>query len=88
MSVEQIEKTLLALPTEERRQFADWFYAHESEIVGSPTDDSIHPSVKAEVLRRLKEVEEHPELLEPWDGTLKRARRQLDEFRRSQDQPR
>ncbi|MDD5139929.1 MAG: hypothetical protein PHY43_06690 [Verrucomicrobiales bacterium] len=88
MSVEQIEKTLLELPTEERRQFADWFFQHENEIIGSNADEYIHPSVKAELLRRLKEVEEHPELLEPWDGTLKRARQQLDEFRRSQNQPR
>lgn len=88
MSVEQIEKTLLELPAEERRQFADWFHEHETEIIGAPEDECIHPSVKAEILRRLKEVEEHPELLEPWDGTLKRARQKLDEFCRSQNQPR
>lgn len=79
MSVEQIEKTLLELTSDERRQFADWFYQHESEIVGSHDDDyihPIHPSVKAEVLRRRDEALAHPELMEPvtadWFDELKR----------------
>jgi hypothetical protein len=62
MSVEQITTTLLQLPPEERRRFADWFYEHEEELTG-PVD--IHPDVKAEILRRRDEVDAHPELLEP-----------------------
>jgi hypothetical protein len=76
MSVEQIEQSVLKLSDEERRQFADWFFQHEAEIIGTPDDDFIHPSVKAEVLRRRDEVEAHPELLEPvtaeWFEKLKR----------------
>jgi hypothetical protein len=30
-------------------------------------------------------VEAHPELLEPWDGTLERARQRLHDFRRQQE---
>ena len=88
MSVEQIEKTLLALPSEERRQFAEWFYENESKIVGSHGDDDIHPSVKAEVLRRRDEALAHPELMEPWDGTMNKARELLDEIRRQKAQAR
>ena len=65
MSVEQIEKTLLELPSEERRQFADWFFQHENEIIGAQADDDIHPSVKAEVLRRRDELAANPGLAEP-----------------------
>jgi hypothetical protein len=85
MSVEQIEDSLLKLPLEERRRFVDWLYEHEHELVGP---DYIHPEVKAEVIRRLEEVNAHPELLEPWEGTLERARQRLNEFRRQKAQPR
>lgn len=68
MSVEQLEQSVLKLSDEERRQFADWFYQHESEIIGQPDDDDIHPSVKAEVLRRRDEALAHPELMEPVTG--------------------
>ena len=68
MSVEQIESTLLQLPPDERRRFADWFYQHESEIVEPPASDDIHPEVKAEILRRSAELRDHPELAEPVDA--------------------
>lgn len=86
MSVEQIEESVLKLPPEERRRFADWFFEHEDELI--PGDGDIHPEVKAEILRRLEEVTAHPELLEPWEGTLERARERLNEFRRQKAQPR
>jgi len=73
MSVEHIANTLLQLPHEERRRFADWFYEHEEELAGN---DYVHPEVKAEVLRRREEVLAHPEMLEPvtdeWFDQLKR----------------
>ena len=82
MSVEQIESTLLQLPPEERRRFADWFYQHEDEIVEPQDNEEIHPEVRAELERRLQEIEEHPELLQPWEGTTERIRAQLHEMRR------
>ena len=85
MSVEQIEQSLLKLDREERRRFADWFFENAHELTGP---DYIHPEVKAEVLRRLEEVDAHPELLEPWEGTLERARQRLNEFRRQKAPPR
>ena len=83
MSVEQIGKTVLQLPREERRKFADWFYQHENEIAGP---DEIHPEVKAEILRRRDELDAHPELLEPWEGTTERVRARLHELRRQKVQ--
>ena len=79
MSVEQLEQSVLKLPDEERRQFAEWFYEHEDKITGL---DNIHPDVKAEILRRRDEVDAHPELLEPWEGTTERVRARLHELRR------
>lgn len=81
MSVEQIETTLLQLPREERRRFADWFYAHETELLTPQDDSPIHPEVQAEILRRRDEVDAHPELLEPWEGTTERVRARLHELR-------
>lgn len=65
MSVEQIEATIRALPPAERRQFADWFDDHRHELLGESND--ISPAVKDELLLRLKEIDEHPEILEPFD---------------------
>jgi hypothetical protein len=61
MSVEQIEATLLKLPRNERRQFAKWFYKHENEILEPRDDDEISPEMKAEIMRRRREYDEHPE---------------------------
>ncbi|HXI71251.1 MAG TPA: hypothetical protein VNN22_12915 [Verrucomicrobiae bacterium] len=87
MSVEQIEASLLKLPPDERRQFADWFYEHEDELVGG-VEGEIHPDVQAEILRRREVALAHPELLEPWDGTTERLRAQLNEIRRQKAQTR
>ena len=63
MSVEQLEATLLKLPPAERAAFASWFDAHRHELVGA-TDD-VSPAAQAELVLRLKEMDEHPEILEP-----------------------
>lgn len=53
------------LPAAQRRKFADWFYQHESEVLGMEDDTALHPSVTQEILRRRDEVLAHPEWLEP-----------------------
>lgn len=84
MSLEQIESTLLTLSPEERRRFAQWFYQHEDRLV--EPDDEITPEVEAELRRRMDEIRDHPELIQPWEGTIERARKRLHELRR-QDNP-
>lgn len=86
MSTEQIEKSLLQLPADERRKFALWFYEHETEFVEQP--DDIHSDVKAEILRRRDELDAHAELLEPWEGTTERVRARLHELRHQKAQAR
>jgi hypothetical protein len=88
MSVEQIEKTLLQLPRVERRQFADWFYRHANEIIEPQDDEEISPKIEAVILRRRDEVDAHPELLEPWEGTTERVRARLHELRHQKAQAR
>lgn len=86
MSVEQLEQSVMQLSEAERRQFARWFYEHEPQLVNPPADEEeIHPEVKAELLRRLQEIDEHPERLEPWAGTTDRIRAQLHEMRRQKN---
>jgi hypothetical protein len=42
----------------------------------------IDSGVKSEILRRRDEVDTHPELLEPWEGTTERVRARLHQLRR------
>jgi hypothetical protein len=81
MSVEQIEATLLQLPPEERRRFADWFYQHEDELLEG-VEDEIDPEVKAMILSRREEALAHPENLEAWETAFPRMKQQFDELRR------
>ena len=83
MSVEQLEQSLLKLGPEERRNFADWFFEHEGELLG---EDYIHPEVKAEILRRHDEAMEHPELLDDFEKGMAEAKRLFDELRRKDSQ--
>ena len=63
MNVEQLEASLLRLPPAERRQFADWFDDHRHELFG----DDVSTAVRNELELRLKEIDEHPEILEPFE---------------------
>ena len=65
MSVEQIEATIESMPVSERRKFVRWFDNHRHELIGEA--DDISPAVRAELELRLKEMDEHPELLEPFE---------------------
>lgn len=65
MSVEQIEASLAAMPVSERLEFARWFDAHRHELI--PEADGASPEVRAELELRLKELDEHPEMLVPFE---------------------
>jgi hypothetical protein len=65
MSVEQIEAGIRALPPEERAQLVEWFDEHRHELAGEAGE--ISPAVRAELELRLMEMDEHPELLEPFE---------------------
>ena len=64
MSVEQIEATIESMSASERRKFVLWFDQHRHELIGEAED--ISPAVRAELELRLKEMDEHPEMLEPF----------------------
>jgi hypothetical protein len=82
MSAEELKDSLMKLPREERQRFAQWFYEHENDILEPQDADEIHPTIKAEILRRRDEVDAHPEQLEPWEGTTESVRARLHELRR------
>jgi len=86
MTATELESKVLALTLPERREFVHWLDEHRDEIL--PDEDEIHPEVKAEILRRRDEALAHPELMEPWDGTMTKARELLDEIRRKKAQSR
>jgi hypothetical protein len=60
MSVEQLECQIRALSPEERRQFASWFDDHRGELMGAG-DFELSEEQTAELLRRRREYDEHPE---------------------------
>ena len=65
MSVEQIEASIRALPPAERARLAEWFEIHRAELLRGA--DEISPDVRDELELRLKEINEHPEMLEPFE---------------------
>jgi hypothetical protein len=78
MSIEQLETSLTNLPPEERRRFAEWFHAHEDELIPG---DIVHPEVQQEILGRREAALLNPKSLEPWEGTTERVRTRLNEVR-------
>ena len=82
MSLEQLESSILSLTPEERKQFARWFEEHRHDLIQEDGDDELTAEQQAEILRRREQALAHPELLEPWDGTIDRVRQRLHELRR------
>ena len=82
MSVEQLEAEILSLAPEERQRLAIWFEENRQKLLGDDGND-LSGEQKAEVIRRREMALAHPDLLEPWDGTVERVRARLNEVRRS-----
>lgn len=58
-----------------------WFEKHRANLVPLENDDLL-PEQEAEILRRRDQALSHPDLLEPWEGSMTKARQHLHEFRR------
>ena len=83
MSLQQVESAILALTPEERQRLAVWFEEHRQELLGeTEADNDLTEEQRAEILRRRDFALAHPDLLEPWEGTIERARQRLNELRR------
>ena len=76
MSLEQLESAILGLTLEERQRLAIWFEENRGELLGDEADE-LSEAQKTEVVRRRDLALAHPELLEPWDGTIERVRERL-----------
>jgi hypothetical protein len=81
VSLEQLESAILELGPLERQQLAVWFEENRHELLGDDSDE-LTKEQEAEIVRRRDFALAHPELLEPWDGTIERVRERLHEFRR------
>ena len=82
MSLEQLESAILELTPQERQRLAVWFEENRRELLGDDDSDELAEEQQAEIVRRRDFALTHPELLEPWDGTIERVRERLHEFRR------
>ena len=82
MSLEQLESAILELTPQERQRLAVWFEENRRELLGNGDSDELTGEQQAEIVRRREFALAHPELLEPWDGTIERVRERLHEFRR------
>lgn len=76
MSLEQLETAILGLTPPERQRLAVWFEENRRELLGDEPDE-LSGEHQAEVVRRRDLALAHPELLEPWDGTIERVRGRL-----------
>ncbi len=65
MSLDQLEATILRLPKDERRRFAQWFYDHENDLLDIDRDGKANPEVEAELERRWEEIKANPSLAVP-----------------------
>ena len=88
MSLAEIEKQVLALSEEERRQFADWFYQNQGKILppeldGDEEDAGISPEVMEELLRRRRELHEGKGKTVTVEEMSARVQEALDEVHRS-----
>jgi hypothetical protein len=81
VSLEQLETAILGLTVEERQRLAIWFDENRRELLGDEVDE-LSEEQKTELVRRRDQALAHPELLEPWDGTIERVRERLHDFRR------
>ncbi|MBI2925587.1 MAG: hypothetical protein HYY24_07775 [Verrucomicrobia bacterium] len=85
MSVQELEKQIRALPPSEAARLGRWFDGYrETLALETPDDDwedDLSEEHRAEILRRAELANNHPELLEPWEGTTARVRRRLHEIR-------
>lgn len=59
-------------------------WSTRGELLGDEADE-LPDEQKAELLRRRDLAIAHPELLEPWDGSIERVRARLNEFRSEPD---
>jgi hypothetical protein len=80
--LEQLESAILELTPQERQRLAVWFEENRRELLGDGDSDELTKEQQAEIVRRRDFALAHPELLEPWDGTIERVRERLQEFRR------
>jgi hypothetical protein len=82
VSLEQLESAILELTPRERQRLAVWFEENRRELLGDDDSDELTEEQQTEIIRRRDFALAHPELLEPWDGTIERVRERLHEFRR------
>jgi hypothetical protein len=82
VSLEQLENAILELTPQERQRLAVWFDENRRELLGDDDLDELTEEQQTEIVRRREFALAHPELLEPWDGTIERVRERLHEFRR------
>lgn len=85
MSVKELEKRIATLPPGQFLKLADWFDGYRASLDLIPAredEDELSPKMRRELERRLRLANEHPERLEPWEGTVARVRARLHELRR------
>ena len=89
MSIEQLESQLMSLSAADRREFAQWFYAHEHQIVEPENSADISVTAQEEILRRRDELRVRPGMAIPvtdeWFAELKQK---LARARTAQASPR
>jgi hypothetical protein len=82
MSVQELEQQVQALEIDDLARFVQWFEAYRRQVLGELADlDDPHHDLtreqRTELLRRVEFAKDHPESLEPWEGTTDQIRQHL-----------
>lgn len=82
MSVEELEKSIATLPPGQFLKLADWFDGYRTSLGLNMDrhDGELSAEIRLELARCLRATQDHPEQLEPWEGTVARVRNQLHEL--------
>jgi hypothetical protein len=89
MSLAEIERKVLQLSEEERRQFANWFYRNEDRILPADSkehqtpDEDLSPEVMAELVRRRRELDSGTVKTYSLDEVVRGMKEVVNEVRRS-----
>lgn len=80
MNALELEQQVQTLPPAELARFGQWFDAYRERALSRAPEADPSLEQEAELARRLALAREHPELLEPWEGTVEKLRRELDAY--------
>jgi putative addiction module component (TIGR02574 family) len=83
MSIQQLEQRIRSLSPEDLAKFGQWFDAYRSTVEEPATtedDAELSAEQRAELDRRLDELDADPSIAVPWEGTIEEVKKLREEI--------